>query len=185
MALESLGVLVVSGLLCLLANLLESRRLARDTAERRQTQKDCSGVKDGAAAARAEFTLMELQTRLEGTVRRANETNEIAQTKLKQAELSARELQTRLDATVRAAAEAAQAKQAELDQAHLALVQAQQAINELQARVEAAASVENRTAAAAQARLEQDQATIANLQEGLDAANRSAREGCRGQHGQT
>jgi hypothetical protein len=43
-------------------------------------------VEDGAAAAPAEFTLGELPTRLEGTVCRANETNEIAQTKLKQAE---------------------------------------------------------------------------------------------------
>jgi hypothetical protein len=133
-------------------------------------------LKDGTAAAQAEFTLAELQTRLEGTVRRADETNEIAQTKLKQAELSARELQTRLDATALAAAEAAQAKQAELDQAHLALAQAHQAISELQARLEAAASVEIRTTAATQARLEQDQATIADLQARLDAANRSARE---------
>ena len=102
-ALEALGVLVVSGLLCLLANLLQSRRLAFETAEPGQTQKDRSGAKAGAAAAQAEFTLAELQERLEGTARRASETNEIAQTKLKQAELSARELQTRLDATVREA----------------------------------------------------------------------------------
>ena len=175
-ALESLGVLVVSGLLCLLANLLQSRRLAFETAEPGRTQKDRSGAKAGAAAAQAEFTLAELQERLEGTARRANETNEIAQTKLKQAELSARELQTRLDATVRAAAEAAQAKQAELEQARLALAQAQQAISELQARLEAAASAESKTAAAAQARLQQDQATIADLQARLDAAKRSATE---------
>lgn len=157
LALESLGVLVVAGLLYLLANLLESPRLAHDIAERRQTQKDCSSVKDRAAVAQAEFTLAELQTRLEGTVRRANQTNEIAQTKLKQAELSARELQTRLDVATLAAAEAAQAKQAELDQAHLALAQAHQAISELQARLEAAASAENRSAAATQVRLQQDQ----------------------------
>jgi sensor domain CHASE-containing protein/HPt (histidine-containing phosphotransfer) domain-containing protein len=175
-ALEALGVLVVSGLLCLLANLLQSRRLAFETGEPAGTQKDRSGAKAGAAAAQAEFTLAELQERLEGTARRASETNEIAQTKLKQAELSARELQTRLNATVREAAEAAQAKQAELEQARLALAQAQQAINELQARVESSAGAEGKTAAAAQARLQQDQATIAELQARLDAAKRSATE---------
>jgi sensor domain CHASE-containing protein/HPt (histidine-containing phosphotransfer) domain-containing protein len=175
-ALESLGVLVVSGLLCLLANLLQSRRLAFETAEPGQTQKDRSGTKAGAAAAQAEFTLAELQERLEGTARRASETNEIAQTKLKQAELSARELQTRLDATVREAEEAAQAKQSELEQARLSLAQAHQALGELQARLEASASTESKTAAAAQARLEQNQATIADLQARLDAAKRSATE---------
>ena len=174
--LEALGVLVVSGLLCLLANLLQSRRPAFETGEPAGTQKDRSGAKAGAAAAQAEFTLAELQERLEGTARRASETNEIAQTKLKQAELSARELQTRLDATVREAAEAAQAKQAELEQTRLALAQAQQAISELEARLEAAAGAESKTAAAAQARLQQDQATIADLQARLDAAKRSATE---------
>ncbi|MGO8928993.1 MAG: CHASE domain-containing protein [Limisphaerales bacterium] len=175
-ALESVGVLVVSVLLCLVLNLLESRRLAFGTAEPRRTPKDRRGAKDSAAAAQAEFTLAELQERLEGTVRRASETNEIAQTKLKQAELSARELQTRLDATVREAAEAAQAKQAELEQARLALAQAQQVISELQGRLEVAASAESKAAAAAQAQLQQAQATIADLQARLDAAKRSARE---------
>ena len=174
--LEALGVLVVSGLLCLLANLLQSRRPAFETGEPAGTQKDRSGAKAGAAAAQAEFTLAELQERLEGTARRASETNEIAQTKLKQAELSARELQTRLDATVREAAEAAQAKQAELEQTRLALAQAQQAISELEARVESSAGAESKTAAAAQARLQQDQATIADLQARLDPAKRSATE---------
>ena len=116
MALESLDVLVASGLLCLLVNLLGSRRSASDAAKRRQTQKDRSGVKDGAAAAQDEFNLVELQTRLEGAVRRTSETNEIAQAKIQQAELTAREMQTRLDANARAAAEAAQARQAELEQ---------------------------------------------------------------------
>jgi sensor domain CHASE-containing protein/HPt (histidine-containing phosphotransfer) domain-containing protein len=175
-ALESVGVLVVSGLFCLVVNLLKSRRLANETAERGQTPKDGSGAKDSAAGAQAEFTLAELQERLEVTVRRASETNELAQTKLKQAELSARELQTRLDATVREAAEAAQAKQAELERARLGLAQAQQAISELQARLEAAASAESKTAAAAQARLQQDQATVADLKARMDAAKRSARE---------
>jgi sensor domain CHASE-containing protein len=175
-ALEALGVLVVSGLLCLVANLLQSRRLAFETAEPRPTRKDRSGAKAGAAAAQAEFTLAELQERLEGTAHLASETNEIAQTKLKQAELSARELQTRLDTTVREAAEAAQAKRAELEQARLALAQAHQAISELQARVEASASAESKTDAAAQARLQQDQATIVDLQARLDAGKRSATE---------
>ena len=160
-ALESVGVLVVSGMLCLVLNLLESRRPAFETTEPRRTQKDRSGAKAGAAGAQAEFTLAELQERLEGTVRRASETNEIVQTKLKQVELKAHELQTRLDVTVRAAEEAAEAKQAELEQGRRALAQAQQAISELQGRVEAAASAESKTAAVAQARLQQDQATVA------------------------
>ena len=175
-ALESVGVLVVSGLLCLVLNLLESRRLANETAEPRQTSKDRSGAKDSAAGAQAEFTLAELQERLKGTVRRAREINELAQTKLKQAELNARELQTRLDATVRAAEEAARAKQAELEQARLALAQAQQAISELQGRLEAGATAESKTVAAAKARLQQDQATIADLTARMDAAKRSAKE---------
>jgi sensor domain CHASE-containing protein/HPt (histidine-containing phosphotransfer) domain-containing protein len=175
-ALESVGVLVVSGVLCLVLNLLESRRPAFETTEPRRTQKDRSGGKDGAAGAQAEFTLAELQERLEGTVRRASETNDIVQTKLKQAELKARELQTRLDATVRAAEEAAQAKQAELEQGRRALAQAQQAISELQGRVQAAVSAESKTAAAAQARLQQDQAIVADLKTRLDATKRSAKE---------
>ena len=175
-AIESLGVLVVSGLLCLLANLLESRRLASATAEREPAQKVCSGAKDGATGAQPELMLAGSQARLEGTMRSANVSNETALARLKQAELSASEAQTRLDATIRAAAEAAQAKQTELEQARLALAQAHQAISELQTRLEAAASAERKAAAASQARLQQDQATIADLQARLDAAKRSARE---------
>jgi sensor domain CHASE-containing protein/HPt (histidine-containing phosphotransfer) domain-containing protein len=175
-ALESVGVLVISALLCLVANLLGRQGLANETAERSQTPKDGSGAKDSAAGAPAEFTLAELQDGLKGTVRRAPEINGLAQTKLKQAELSERELQTRLDATVRAAEESARAKQAELEQARLALAQAQQAISELQGRLEAAASSESKTATAAQARLQQDQATIGDLTARMDGAKRSAKE---------
>ncbi len=60
-ALESLDVLVASGLLCLLVNLLGSRRSASDAAKRRQTQKDRSGVKDGAAAEAAQARQAELE----------------------------------------------------------------------------------------------------------------------------
>ena len=173
-ALESLGVLVVSGLLCLLASLL-----AEPAAGLLQPQNG-NPLKRLAVArrrgAQPELMLAGSQARSEGTMRSANETNETALARLKQAELSASELQTRLDATVRAAAEAAQAKQAELEQARLALAQAHQAISELQGRLEAAASAESKTAAAAQARLQQDQATIADLQARLDAAKRSATE---------
>jgi sensor domain CHASE-containing protein len=77
-ALESLCVLVASGLYCLMVNLLGSRRPAFDSAERTQTQAISSGGKDGAAVAQDEFKLSELQTRLEGAVRRSSETNEIA-----------------------------------------------------------------------------------------------------------
>jgi HPt (histidine-containing phosphotransfer) domain-containing protein len=175
-ALESLGVVMVSSLLCLLASLLERQRLTDDSATRRPAQKDRSGTKEDAAAAQTEFTLAELHNRLEETARRAKEANEIAQTKLKRAESSVRELQTRLDTTVRAAAETAQAKQTELDQVSLALAQANQTIGALQTRLEVAASAENRTATATQARLQQNQSIIADLQSRLDTANRSARD---------
>jgi sensor domain CHASE-containing protein/HPt (histidine-containing phosphotransfer) domain-containing protein len=171
-ALESLGVLVVAGLLCLVASLLASRRLASAAAERGPAQK----VGSGAEGAQPELMLAGSPAREEGAMRSANETNETALARLRQAELSARELQTRLDATVRAAAQAAQAKQVELEQARLALAQAHQANSELQGRLEAAASAESKTAAAAQARLRQDQATIADLQARLDAAKHSATE---------
>jgi hypothetical protein len=175
-AFESLGVLMVSSLLCLLASLWEKQRLTADGATRRQAQKDCVGTEEGTMAAQPEVTLAELHNRLEETAHRADEVNEIAQTKLKQAELSMRDLQTRLDTTVRAAAEAAQARQTELDQMNLALAQAHQAIGELQSRLDVAASAENRMAAATQARLQQDQSIIADLQSRLDATNQSARE---------
>ena len=175
-AFESLGVLMVSSLLCLLVSLREKQRLTAAGAARRQAQKDCGGTEEGRAAVQPEVTLAELHNRLEETARRANEVNEIAQTKLKQAELSVRDLQTRLDTTVRAAAEEAQARQTELDQMNLALAQAHQAIGELQSRLDVAASAENRTAAATQARLQLDQSIIADLQSRLDAINQSARE---------
>ena len=103
--LECLGVLAASGLLCLLVNLLESRRavetalaeanqrLARETARRKQAQEDCRAAKDEAAAARAELD------------------------RARPALQSSSELETRLNAAVRAAEEAAQARQAELEQA--------------------------------------------------------------------
>jgi myosin heavy subunit len=167
---------VVFGLLCLVAILVGDRRLAFESAEPHQTQKDGGGAKDGALDAQAELKLAELQQRLDGAVRRASETSEIAQGKLKQAESSARELRTRLDATIREAEAASQSKQAELEQARLALAQAQQASSELQTRLEATTDAESKTAAAAQARLQQDQATIADLEARLDAAKCSARE---------
>ena len=179
-ALESVGVLVVSGLLCLVLKLLESRRLTDETSEPRQAPEDRVSTKDLAVGAQAEFTRAELQERLEGTARQASEINALAQTRLKQVESSARELEAQLDATVRAAEEAARAKQAELDQARLGLAQAQQAIGELQGRLEAAAIAESKTAEVAQTRLQQDQATVADFQARLDTAKRLAREAAEG-----
>ena len=176
LALESLGVLAFSGLLCLAANLLERRRLASETAEPRETPKDRSSATDSAAGAQAEFALAKMQERLEGAVRQVSEVNELTQTKLKQAESSACELQARLDTTVRAAEESARAKQDQLDQARLGLARAQQAINEMQGRLEAAASAESNTTAATLARLQQEQATVADLKAGMEATKRSAKE---------
>jgi len=82
--LDCLGVLLVSGLLCLLINVLErgregeagaadaNRRLARDTADRQ-----------------ADLTFAESQVRLEAMVRGANEASEADQVRLRQAELRA------------------------------------------------------------------------------------------------
>jgi len=178
--LEFVAVIFVSGLLCLVLKLLESRRLTEETSEPRQTPQEHIKAQDLAVGAQVGCTRAELQKRLEGTVRQASETDAIAQTRLKQVESNAHELQTRLDATVRAAEEAARAKQAELDQACLGLAQAKQAIGELRGHLAAAAIVESKTAAAAQARLERDQATVADLQARLDTAKLSAKEAAEG-----
>jgi hypothetical protein len=136
-ALESLGVLVVSGLLCLLTSLTAGRLSTSETAKSKPEQKDGSSGVAGSSDSQAERKLVELQERLDGMARRAGGANDLEQAKLKQAEASALELQARLDATIREAGEAAQAKQAELDQARLAQAQAQQTITELQTRLEA------------------------------------------------
>ena len=81
-AMEAAGVLILSGLLCLLVNLIENRReleaalgeinrrLAKETAERTQAQEGWHAAKDGAAATRAELerlrpALQEAETRIE------------------------------------------------------------------------------------------------------------------------
>jgi hypothetical protein len=159
-ALESLGVLAASGLLCLLVNSLGSRRaveralaeanqrLARETAERKQAREDCRNAKDEAAAVRAELD------------------------RARSAVQSSSELEARLAASERAAEQAMQARQAELAQARAAQQQAEQTIPDLQARLKAAARAEKQAAADLQTRVEAAQATIADLQARLEAATR-------------
>ncbi|MCX6922252.1 MAG: CHASE domain-containing protein [Verrucomicrobia bacterium] len=162
--LESLAVLAVSGLLCLLVNLLESRRamegeiaelnqrLGRETAERKQAQEDSRGAEDEAATARAELD------------------------RARSALASAREQETRLKDSLRAAEETMQAKQAELGQACAAHQQAEQTVSSLQERLEAAAKAESEAETALQTRLKAAQATIADGELRLEGATRLAAE---------
>ena len=166
--LESLAVLLMSGLVSLSVNLLKSRRavaaalreatqrLTREVADRNQAQEDCRGAKESIVTAQAELK----QTQLG----------------LQQAESRAAQVQARLDASVRAREEAAQVSQADLKETQAALQTAQETIAQMQSRVDATAQAEKDTASAAQKRLQQNQAAMAELQVRLDAATRSARE---------
>lgn len=200
LALESLAVLCLAGLLSLLVNSLASQRateaaladanhrLARETADHQQAQTDCRAARQDATAAqadlqhtraglqRADAAAAELMARLDTTVAAASAAAQAAQAKLKEAERSAAELQARFDASLHTAAAAAQARQAELEQALAALQQRQQTIDDLQARLNDTARAEQETAAAAQTRARQDQAAINDLQARLDAATRAAQE---------
>jgi len=167
-ALESLAVLLISGLVSLSASLLQSRRaveaelaeatrrLAREAADRSQAPADCRGANGRLETAQAELK----QTRLA----------------LQEAESEAARLQARLDANFRANDEAAKVSQAELKEAQAALQKAQETIAQLQTRLNAAAQAEKDATSAAEVRLQQNQAAIAELQVRLEAATRSARE---------
>jgi sensor domain CHASE-containing protein len=190
-ALESLGVLVVAGLLWFLAHLLKSgysleaaladanRRLASFAAERKQAQEDWRSAKEAAAAAQAqlkqtraalqqaESARLECQARLQAGERANQETIQALDARLKQAELNAHELQERLEATVRAADTAARATQAELEEARAALRQARETLRQLQSPPDPAAQPEKD--APAQAPLEQDPAAPTDLESPTDA----------------
>jgi sensor domain CHASE-containing protein len=162
LVLESLGVLAASSLICLLINLLESRRaveaalaeanqrLARETDDRKQAQGDCHAAKDEAAAAQAEI----------------NRTRSALQ--------SSTEQEVRLTVSVRAAEAAAQATRAELDQARMALQQAEQTIASLQSRLRAAARARKESEAAPPTPPQPDPPAIADVPAPLDAATPSA-----------
>ena len=162
--LEALGVVAGAGLVCLVVNLLESRRsmevslaevnqrLSRETADRKQSQDECRAAKNESAAVRAELD------------------------QARSALQSGPEQEVRLNVGVLAAQEAAQARQGELDQARMALQQGEQTIRSLQARLHDAGNAEKKSAAALQAQLESAQATIADLQARLEAEARRARE---------
>jgi len=162
--LESLGVLVASGLVCLLVNLLEShravesaladanQRLARETEDRTRAQEDCHAAKDEVAAAQAELT------------------------RTRSALQSSTELEVRLNASVRAAEAVAQARQAELDQARMAHQQAEQTIDSLQARLRAATRAEKKSQAAPPTPPQPDRPTIADAVESPKAATPPAEQ---------
>jgi sensor domain CHASE-containing protein len=165
---EPLVVLLISALVALSVNLLESRgaveaelteatqRLTREAVERTQAQADYSGVKERMATAQAEIKRTQLA--------------------LQQAESKAAQFQARLDASDRARDETAQVHEAELKEAHAALQKVQETITQLQAQLDAAARAEEDAASAAQKRIQQNQAAIAELQVRLKAATRSTRE---------
>lgn len=166
--LESLAVLLISGLISLSVSLLLSRRaleaelteanrrLAREAADRSQAPADCRRANEKLEAAQAELK----QTRLA----------------LQKVESEAAQFQARLDDNLRARDEAARISQAELKEAHAALQQAQATIAQLQARLEAAAQAEKDATSVAEGRLQQQQAAMAELQVRLEAATCSARE---------
>ncbi len=130
LALDVVGVLVASGLVCLLVNVLESRRavelalgdanqrLTRETEDRKRAQDDYRGVKDEAAAAQAELS------------------------RTRSALQSSSEVEINLTLSVRAAEAAAQAAQTELEQAQVSRQQAEQTIKSLESRLRAAARAE-------------------------------------------
>jgi sensor domain CHASE-containing protein len=165
---ELLTVFLLSGLVSLLANLLESRhaveaelteatqRLARETAERSQAQTDSRGAKERVTAAQTELKQVQLA--------------------LQQAESKAAQFQARLEAGDRAKEEATRASQAELKEAQAALQKAQETIAQLQARLDAAVKAQKDATSAGQERLRQNQAALAELQARLEAAMRPARE---------
>ena len=156
--LESLGVLVVSGLIALLVNVLESRRavesaltdanqrLARESEDRKRAQQDCHALKDEAAAAQAELN------------------------RIRSALQSSTALEVRLNVSVRAAEVAAQATQAELDQARMALQQAEQTIASLQSRLRAAAQAKKESEVATPPPPQQVPPTVPDVTPPLDAA---------------
>ena len=136
LVLELLGVLGASGLICLLVNVLESRRsveaalgdanqrLARETEARKQALSEHQAARNESAAAQAEVN------RLQSALQSNNEQ------------------EVRLGISLRAAEAAAQATQAELDQARMARQQAEQTIASLQSRLRSRARAEEKAPAA-------------------------------------
>lgn len=164
LVLELAAVLVVSGLVCLLVNLLESRRavelaladanrrLTRETEDRKQAQADCHVARNEAAAAQAELN------------------------RTRSALKSSNEQEVRLSVSVRTAEAAAQATQAELDQARMARQQGEQTIASLQSRLHATARAGKKSQAAPQPLPQEEQPPITEVPVPLDAATRSAEQ---------
>lgn len=165
LVLELVAVLVASGLVCLLVNLLESRRavelaladanrrLTRETEDRKQAQADCHLARNETAAAQAELN------------------------RTRSALKSTNEQEVRLGVSVRTAEAAAQATQAELDQARMALQQAEQTIASLQSRLRAAARAGKKSQAAPEPLPQEEQPPITDVPASLDTATPSAEQG--------
>lgn len=144
--LECVCVLAGSGLLSLVVNLLESRhavemalseanrRLAGETADKRQAQDECRATKDEASATRAELD------------------------RTRSALQSSTTAELRLQAATRAAEETARAGYVELEQLRKAHQQAEQTIANLQAQFKAADWEEGKVAHALQ--IQPDEADV-------------------------
>jgi sensor domain CHASE-containing protein len=166
--LESLVVILISALVSLLVNLMESRRaleaglteatqrLTRKDADRTRAQLDGSGINERMTAIQAELK----QTQLA----------------LEQAESKIAKIQGLLDASTRERDEAVQINQVEQKKAHAALAKAHETIAQLQVRLDAATQAENKTTSAAEKRLQQNQTAMAEMRVRLEAAARSARD---------
>ncbi len=196
--LESLGVLLVSGLIGLLVNAFDTRRemessladlnrrINREMMERKEAEEQCRGARDESAAAQVELKraraaaqesqtmLTDLQEQLQQKVNTSTQGFETAQAKVKEAEAKVKELHARLQSTIGIAEETAQARQAELDVAQAALRKADQANKELRSRLEELERTARHTAGATQVRQQQDQAAITQLRTDLEETRRRA-----------
>jgi len=168
---DSLGVLLVSGLVFLIAALLEVRReteaviqdqkqqLAAEVALRKQAQTEFQSAKTIAAAAQAEI----------------QQIRDI----LKRGQVTLTETQARLEVALQNATEvgvAAQTRQADLDQAQTSLQQAQEEINRIRQQLAAAEQAAEESAANEKKLREQAQASIVEWQDRIAKASQAEQE---------
>ena len=205
-SLEFLVVLAFTGLVGLLVNSLKSRlaleatigdqtrRIMRETSDRKQAQEELQGEKHVLAIVQSELKqarsalevaqadLTEAQGCLESTGQNAADTAQnlkAFETKVSEAESKAAKLQDQLDAATIAAREAQEAARVQnwgVDKTDAALQQAVKTISDLQAQFEAEARARKAVEATANARAQQDQASIAALESRLVELMRTSGE---------
>ena len=165
LTLDILAVLAASGLICLLVNLLESRRaveaalsdanqrFARETEDRKQAQAEHHSARNEAAAAQAELS------RTRSALQTSNES------------------EVRLSVAIRTAEAAAQAAQSEVEQARMARQQAEQTIASLQSRLRAVSRAENKIQAIPLPPPPDEQPPIPDTPNAVDASTPPAEPG--------